>query len=276
MANSQNGQQTSDSIDLIDIVFTAVVAIGLTPEVLQKDHLTGMLSESWVKNALSGKPISFSYTEVLDLGVFLVGLLTLLLSWFGIHVSLRANPIRSTGMSGMFRFVLDVVLILLYGVILIFFRQLNAVLLLLAIVYSLYVVWDVLKTVEYRTSFWSIQVIKQNQIKSLAASLWKKSGRPPNRDWEFWFLAEEAVRQYKRSRAFVGWIVGGFTTFQRQIVSLLFALSFIGLWYRHHTTAWLPIAFALVWTVLYRVAKNYPIVGITLTILSWIPALLLI
>jgi hypothetical protein len=39
MADLQNGQHTSDSIDLIDIVFTAVVAIGLTPEVLQKDHL---------------------------------------------------------------------------------------------------------------------------------------------------------------------------------------------------------------------------------------------
>jgi Protein of unknown function (DUF2934) len=235
-----------------------------------------MLSESWVKDALSGKPIAPTYLELLDLGVFLVGLLTLLLSWFGIHVSLRANPIQSSGISGMIRFVLDVMLVLLYGVILIFFRQLHAVLLLLAIVYSLYVVWDLFKTFEYRTKFWNLEAIKENQIKWLAGRLWNKSGRPQNRDWEFWFLAEGAVRQYKCGRALVGWIVGVFTTFQRQIVSLLFALSFIGLWYRHHTTAWFPIALALMWTVLYRVTKNYPMVGITLTVLSWVPALLLI
>src|SRR5262245_43861986 len=148
MANANGSTKTSDTIDLIDIVFTAMVTIGLTPELLQVPHITGMLSEPWVKAALSGKPTSPTPSEWLDLGTFLVGLTTLLLSWFGIHASLRDKPIRYDRVWGMLRFMLDVVLVLLYGVILIFFRQLQIVLLLLALVYVLYVVWDIFKILE--------------------------------------------------------------------------------------------------------------------------------
>jgi hypothetical protein len=238
MATSNNRQQGSDTIDLIDIVFTAIVTIGLTPEVLQVQHITGMLSEPWVKAALEGKPIAPTAPEFLHLGVFLVGLLTLLLSWFGIHASLRANPIRYDSVWGMLRFILDVMLVLLYGVILVFFRQLQTVLFLLALVYILYVVWDLFKTFEYRDKYWNSEVHRENR-----------------RMLEHWG----------------NWIPGFFVTFRRQFVSLLFAVSFVALrllW--NPTRVWTALALVLALTVLYRVTKTFPIQGSVAALGAWL------
>ena len=72
----------SDSIDLLDIVFTAVLTIGLTPEMLDRK---GMLSEAWARSATTGTSVAISPDECLHALTFLVGISTLLLSWFGIR-----------------------------------------------------------------------------------------------------------------------------------------------------------------------------------------------
>ncbi len=230
MTTSNNRQHETDTINLIDIVFTAMVTIGLTPEVLQVPHITGMLSEPWVMEALKGKPRAPAGPEFLHLGVFLVGLLTLLLSWFGIHASLEAKPIRYNNVWGMLRFMLDVALVLLYGVILIFFRQLQTVLFLIALVYTLYVVWDLFKTFEYKDKYWNIEVLRENRIKALAYRLWISSCRPKGGHHDFRPAAEQEAQKYRGARAMGSWILGFVVTFQRQFVTLLFAVSFVALW----------------------------------------------
>ena len=271
MATPGSDHQTSDSIDLIDIVFTAMVTVGLTPEILQVNHITGMLSEPWVMAALKGAPRVPLTFELFDLGTFLLGLLTLLLSWFGIHASLQANPIQYSTNWGMLRFVLDVTLVLLYGVILIFFQQLHAVLFLLAVVYSLYVVWDIFKTLEYQEDYWNREVLHKNRINWLAYRRWEKACRPKDRDKEFWFAAEEEAKSSSQGGALRSRIMAFATTFKRQLVSMLFAISFVGLWLTWSPTrAFIALVLATVWTVLYRISKAHPARGSIATVISWV------
>jgi hypothetical protein len=271
MANSNSDHLTSDSIDLIDIVFTAMVTVGLTPEILQVSHINGMLSESWVKAALAGTPQAPSTMELLDLGAFLLGLFTLLLSWFGIHASLQANPIHYDTNWGMLRFVLDVTLVLLYGVILIFFRQLHAVLFLLSVVYLLYVVWDIFKTLEYRDSFWSREILHQNRIKWIIYRCWVKACRPKGRQKEFSETAKQEALDHQWHNAPVSHVMAVAITFQRQLVSLLFAISFVSLWLMWSPArASIALGLAIAWTILYRVSKAHPVGGSIMTIFSWL------
>jgi hypothetical protein len=147
-----DGADSSDFVDMIDIVFTVVLTIGLTPELLGQGF-TGMLSEKWVQAALQTGQTSFNPGDYERLLAFSVGLLTLLFSWFGLHVSLKSKPLKPNN-PGTVRFVLDVVLVLSYGLILIFFRHSQYVLLLLAVAYALFLVWDILKTHEYYENYW--------------------------------------------------------------------------------------------------------------------------
>jgi hypothetical protein len=95
--------------------------------------------------------------EVFDLSVFTLGMATIIASWEGYHQSIKTKPLH-----GLVRFVLDVVLVLLYAVILVQYRNFEAVLLLLAVVYGLFVLWDVAKVIEYpglydRTLRWTVR-----------------------------------------------------------------------------------------------------------------------
>lgn len=91
--------------------------------------------------------------ELVSLGTFLLGLLTLVLSWFGYHASMKRRPLKDDTVCGMGRFVLDVVLVIIYAVILLQFRYPHRVLLLLAAVYCSYFFWDLLKIREYREEY---------------------------------------------------------------------------------------------------------------------------
>lgn len=166
---TKNNDEVSDSIAFIDIVFTAMVTIGLTPELLQANNVSGMLSERWVQAALRGCSIALTSQEWLHLFTFLLALLTLLLSWFGVHVSLKSKPILYDNVWGMTRFILDVALVLLYGAIFIFFRQLHVVLGLLALVYGLYLVWDVFKIFEYFKTYRK-EYQRENRICSIVVT----------------------------------------------------------------------------------------------------------
>jgi hypothetical protein len=79
--------QASD-LDLLDFLFTVALSVGLTPEVLQVPGRTGLLSEQWVKLRIWPSGL-----EVFDLTVYFLGILTLTLSWFGYHASVRTRPL---------------------------------------------------------------------------------------------------------------------------------------------------------------------------------------
>src|SRR5437879_3086409 len=120
MATSGEGKQSADSLDFLDIVFTVMLTVGLTPEALNGDQFKGVLSEPLFDSILRGKqPAPLRIEDWQRLSTLLVGLLTLLLSWFGLRPSLKNKQIQFDRVCGMFRFILDVGLIVLYGIILI-------------------------------------------------------------------------------------------------------------------------------------------------------------
>jgi hypothetical protein len=141
---AENGGRKPAGIDFLDFIFTVAFSFGLTPEILNIRDFKGLLSEGWV--AGGRLPTCAELFAALTLGL---GFLTLALSWFGYHASSISRPLKYETIWGMFRFLLDIVLVALYAVIMLQFRRLGVVLALLALVYGLYYVWDLLKIGEY-------------------------------------------------------------------------------------------------------------------------------
>ncbi len=139
MPDSQ--QQKPAGLDFLDVIFTLTMSQGLAPEVIQRK---GLLSEAWVihRQRPTGQ-------EAFDLVVFVLGFLTLTLSWYGYHASVSKKPLLYEKVPGMLRFVLDVALVVLYGFVLLNFKSFRTVLYLLMVIYGLYIVWDLLKIWEH-------------------------------------------------------------------------------------------------------------------------------
>lgn len=131
-------------IDFLDFLFTAAVGFGLTPELLQVSGISGLLSEKW-----QGEGRWPNQDEWFNIGVFVLGFLNLTLSWFGYHASIKSRKLNYTSGYGMARFVLDVLLVIIYGIILIKYRSFWVVLLGLILVFIIFVIWDCLKIGEY-------------------------------------------------------------------------------------------------------------------------------
>lgn len=143
-----NSSTEPAGLDFLDFVFTVAMSVGLTPELLQVSHIKGIISEDWV---LKGRwPNSEEYFH---LWVFSLGFLTLTLSWFGYHASIFTRPLKYNSGYGMVRFIMDVLLVVLYGVILISYKNFGVVLALHIVVYFLFLVWDGLKIYEYWPQF---------------------------------------------------------------------------------------------------------------------------
>jgi len=140
--SSDSSQAYKDQVkpDLLDFLFTLALTIGIAPELVNKQ---GLLSKNW----MLGIPDLAILTEV---GTFLLGVSTLLFSWYGFNASISNNPVLYGSVSGMLRFFLDAFLVVLYGFMLIVYEQLEIVAALLGIIFILYTVWDFLKIAEYR------------------------------------------------------------------------------------------------------------------------------
>lgn len=117
-------------VDFIDPLFAVAVHIGFTHGIIEEQCLKNW---NWPKGE-----------ELFDLGVFGLGFLTLLLSWEGYHASIIEKPLK-----GFWRFILDVLLVMLYVLILVKFKDFSAALSLLALTYLLFLVWDSFKIKEY-------------------------------------------------------------------------------------------------------------------------------
>lgn len=144
--NTEDAENNTEpaGIDFLDFLFTVSMSIGLTPEVLGREYITGLLSESWVREGRSP-----SGSDAFNLGVFLLGFLTLTLSWFGYHGSIKKRPLKYDTLSGMVRFIFDVLLVIIYGLILLRFRDFGIVLGLVVAAHLIFVIWDCFKIIEH-------------------------------------------------------------------------------------------------------------------------------
>jgi hypothetical protein len=210
---SNSGQTETAGLDFLDFVFTVAMSIGLTPEILGGDF-KGMLSEEWLRDGRWP-----AGGEWFNLGVFGFGFLNLTLSWFGYHASIRNKRLKWETIVGMFRFVLDVLLVIIYGLMLIKYKQFGVVLANFSAVFVMFVVWDVLKIIEH----------------------WKE--------------------KYQRL-----WLARRFrAAFRRELVSGLYALLVALLWIAYSQWGlprWSALVLALAITVLYRIHKKVPLLGL--------------
>jgi len=135
--------QTTD-IGFLDFVYILSISIGLFPEVLGIPGLTGILSQQWVQ---SGLPPSADAR--FSLCVLFLALATIALSWFGYHRSLTGRPYRYDSSLSMFRFLIDIMLLISYVLLLLQFKNLKTFLFFLVLNYGLYLVWDIIKIIEF-------------------------------------------------------------------------------------------------------------------------------
>lgn len=124
-------------IDFIDPLFAVAIHIGF---------VGGLMEEPWFKSFIAP-------TRVIDfanLAMFVAGFWLLVGSWLGYHQSIIKKPIV-----GNQRFILDIVLLMLYIFLLLYFRNPPSVSVLLVAVFAIYVLWDFHKTIEHRTEYYS-------------------------------------------------------------------------------------------------------------------------
>lgn len=130
---------TSDdhiSVDFIDPLFA--VALGLNFEEIGKEH--------WFGHILTG--LGAPDTRFI-MATLLLGYTTVVLSWVGYHRSIKRHPIRLGKSSGWGRFILDVVLLILYFFLLVRYHDFAGELCVLAGIYFLFIVWDFFKMIEH-------------------------------------------------------------------------------------------------------------------------------
>src|SRR5205809_4877864 len=102
-------------IDFLDPLFAVAIHIGFT-------H--GVLEEPWFKEWRWPRG-----HETFDALVLLLAFGTVVLSWVGYHRSISLKPLRAEDRMGLVRFILDVVLVSLYALLLVKFKDIDVTLL---------------------------------------------------------------------------------------------------------------------------------------------------
>lgn len=120
-------------LDFIDPLFAVVLSLSFGQI---------LVADSWIWDLSKG-------VQEFEFWVLMLGYLFVVLSWIGYHKSLRTAPLRANTLPGIFRFVVDVVLLILYFLLLISFRDFERVLRFIVVILVFFVVWDVLKALEY-------------------------------------------------------------------------------------------------------------------------------
>ncbi len=121
--------ESSTFIDFLDPLFAVAIGVGFE----------GILLEPWLKEWRIPKG-----QDLFSLFVFILGILTITLSWFGYHKSIRKMSIEGRG-----RFIVDIELLILYILLVYQYKNLGAVLFILAAIYLSFVLWDLLKIAEH-------------------------------------------------------------------------------------------------------------------------------
>ena len=123
------GQNSSDSVTFIDVLFAVVISLGLAK----------IMTLPWFKF----EPESTFLDIVFEILVILMGYSTLLLSWWGYHRSIRRRKIPN-GAVGKGIFVVDIIILVGYWLLLVMFERFLVVLCVLLAIYVMYVFWDLL------------------------------------------------------------------------------------------------------------------------------------
>jgi hypothetical protein len=87
--------------------------------------------------------------DLADMFMFCAGLWVLIASWLGYHTSINAKAIKGDA-----RFILDIVLLVLYIFLLLTFRSVPVVAILMGCISIVYVCWDYFKTAEYPQDYY--------------------------------------------------------------------------------------------------------------------------
>ncbi len=124
-------------IDFIDPLFAVAIHIGF---------VEGLLKEGWLEHHYFPTQLQ----EYASICMFIAALTVIVASWVGYHLSINNNPIIGDA-----RFVLDVVLLILYIFLLLYFRNPSSVAILMALIFIVYTLWDYFKTREHPPKFYS-------------------------------------------------------------------------------------------------------------------------
>ena len=133
MTNATHGSPPPESkfrIDFIDPLFAVAIHIAFAD---------GLMTEKWLEE----RRIPTQPDEIANVFLFAVGIATLVASWLGYHQSILQRPIVGNA-----RFVWDVILLILYILLLLYFKSPIAVCVFMFSIFAVYVFWDYCKTVE--------------------------------------------------------------------------------------------------------------------------------
>jgi hypothetical protein len=123
-------------IDFIDPLFAVAIHIGF---------VEGLLTESWAHDRTFP-----AFNDIANIWMFFVGLFFVIVtSWVGYHLSIERRPLKQNE-----RFYIDIVLLVLYFFVLLYFRSPSKMCVLLVLIYVFYIAWDYYKTREYDQEFY--------------------------------------------------------------------------------------------------------------------------
>lgn len=129
MSNA-GGSDSKYRIDFIDPLFAVAISIGF---------VNGLFDTTWIKQW--SLPARNEWSEAI---YFFLAMFAVVLSWEGYHKSIEAKPLES-----FWRFLLDIVLLVLYIFLLIKFRDTGTFLVLMLLIFVIYIIWDAVKVKEH-------------------------------------------------------------------------------------------------------------------------------
>lgn len=159
-----NTEGNNAGVSFIDFLFTIAILVGIIPE--GQNLAKGILSEPWITN---GTLLPQSPQDIDNLFSFFLALFVLILSWFGYHNAIVKNPHQET-MWSMFRFILDVFLVLIYAFALLNYKSPTSVIMITTSVFWLYLLWDLFLVIEQR-DYYKAKIKKTNKTHSLIYSI---------------------------------------------------------------------------------------------------------
>jgi hypothetical protein len=131
MANEKPSVDGKFRIDFIDPLFAVAIHIGF---------VEGLMNEPW----LAARSFPSTSTQWADISLFVAGIWVIVASWVGYHLSIQKRPL-----TGNMRFYLDIVLLVAYVFLLIYFQSPAGMAILLALIYLVYIAWDYFKVREH-------------------------------------------------------------------------------------------------------------------------------
>lgn len=156
----------------LDLMYVLAIFVGLKPDLSGGSGAPGLLAEDWIRSGVVPTgDASF------HLCTFILGLLTISFSWFGYHRSITSRPYRYDSALSMFRFVIDIFLLVAYGLLLLQFRNLKAFMFFVALNYLMYFIWDIIKVIEFKETIFKKREVATFITFILLFILWLLSGR---------------------------------------------------------------------------------------------------